>query len=227
VSCLRRSLAVAALALLAVTVAVPAAAVPSDDEILEILRERVGGHADRIGIVVGVIEPDGRRIVAYGSAGADAARPLDGDTLFEIGSITKVFTALLLADMASNGELDLDDPVENLLPRGVDVPERGGRSITLRELAMHHSGLPRLPTNMHPAEPDNPFADYTIEQLYAFLSEYELPRDIGARYEYSNVGFGLLPATLRCSGRRGNAHGRRCPRSGSSPSSAATRSRRG
>src|SRR5690606_15002827 len=106
--------------------------------------------------------------------------------------------------------------------RGVDVPERGGRSITLRELAMHHSGLPRLPTNMHPAEPDNPFADYTIEQLYAFLSEYELPRDIGARYEYSNVGFGLLPATLRCSGRRGNAHGRRCPRSGSSPSSAAT-----
>src|SRR5690606_9535931 len=110
---------------------------------LEMLRQRVGEDANRVGIVVGVIEPEGRRVVAYGSAGAEADRPVDGDTLFEIGSVTKVFTALLLVDSVERGEVALDDPVEMYLPTGVDVPERGGRSITLRELAMHHSGLPR------------------------------------------------------------------------------------
>lgn len=191
-----RRMLFAAVLVLSAAAAVPAAAVPSDDEILEILRGRVAEHADRVGIVVGVIEPDGRRVVAFGNAGADAERPLDGDTLFEIGSITKVFTALLLADMADGGDVDLDDPVAKFLPSGVDVPERGGRSITLRELAMHHSALPRLPANMNPADPENPYADYTVEQLYAFLSSYELPRDIGARYEYSNLGFGLLGHAL-------------------------------
>jgi len=192
---LKRPLSVAALVLCAVPLD-PARAVPGDDEIREILRERVGEQADRTGIVVGVIEPDGRRIVAYGSAGAGADRPLDGDAVFEIGSVTKVFTALLLADMAEGGEIGLDDPVERYLPDGVNVPERGGRSITLRELALHHSGLPRLPGNMDPADPTNPYADYSVEQLYAFLSSHELQRDIGAQYEYSNLGYGLLGHAL-------------------------------
>lgn len=192
----RRILSIAAALVFCVIAFQPALAVPSDEAILEILRQRVGERGDRIGIVVGVVESDGRRVVAYGSPGADAERPLDGDTVFEIGSVTKVFTALLLAGMAEEGEVDLDDPVERYLPEGVTVPKRGGRSITLRELAMHHSGLPRLPTNLSPADPENPYADYSVEQLYAFLSGYELPRDIGAEYEYSNLGVGLLGHAL-------------------------------
>src|SRR5690606_33087648 len=97
------------------------------------------------GIVVGVLEPQGRRIVAGGPEGDE---PFDGDTLFEIGSISKVFTALLLADMANKGEVSLDDPAAKYLPAGATMPERGGKQITLADLSTHMSGLPRLPDNM-------------------------------------------------------------------------------
>ncbi len=142
--------------------------------------------------MVGVIEPRGRRVIAYGSLEKGDKRPLDGDTLFEIGSITKVFTALLAADMAQRGELKLDDPIVKYLPPGTKIPERNGRQITLVDLATHTSALPRMPSNFRPKDPENPYADYTVEALYSFLSSYELPRDIGAKFEYSNLGFGLL-----------------------------------
>jgi serine-type D-Ala-D-Ala carboxypeptidase/endopeptidase len=171
-------------------------AVPSDAEILDVLTERIGEHRERIGIVVGVIEPEGRRVLAFGSTGTEPGTPVDGDTVFEIGSVTKVFTALLLADMAARGDVGMDDPVAEHLPPGVAVPTRGGRLITLRDLAMHRSALPRLPGNMAPADIANPYADYSIEQLYAFLSSHELTRDIGAEYEYSNLGAGLLGHAL-------------------------------
>jgi CubicO group peptidase (beta-lactamase class C family) len=167
-----------------------------DAEIRAILEERVGDDRDSIGIVVGVIEPQGRRIVAYGSTGGSPSRPVDGDTVFEIGSVTKVFTSLLLADMVEKGELALSDPIAESLPSGVTAPERGGRQITFFDLATHTSGLPRLPTNMRPANPGNPYADYSVDQLYGFLSNYALPRDIGAQYEYSNYGVGLLGNVL-------------------------------
>ena len=76
------------------------------------------------------------------------------------------------------------------------MPERGGRQIALVDLATHTSGLPRLPTSFKPKDPSNPYADYTVEQLYSFLATYELPRDIGALYEYSNLGGGLLGHVL-------------------------------
>ena len=172
------------------------APVPGNDEIRRILVERVDVQKQSIGIVVGVIDPHGRRIVAYGSLDKGDPRKLDGDTLFEIGSITKVFTALLAADMAQRGAVKLDDPVAKFLPATVKMPERNGRQITLADLATHTSGLPRLPTNMRSKDPMNPYADYTEEQLFSFLSSYELPRDIGVRYEYSNLGFGLLGLAL-------------------------------
>ncbi len=160
-------------------------------EIQKILVERVDTHRQSVGIVVGVIEPAGRRIVTYGRASTTDARPLDGDTVFEIGSMTKVFTSLLLADAVQRGEVALADPISKYLPAGVKVPERG-RAITLQDLSMHVSGLPRMPGNMTPKDPENPFADYSVEQLYQFLSTYQLPRDVGAQYEYSNLGAGLL-----------------------------------
>jgi CubicO group peptidase (beta-lactamase class C family) len=170
--------------------------IPPDSEIRKILVERIDKDRQSVGIVVGVIEPTGRRIVAYGSLDKGDERPLDGDTLFEIGSVTKVFTSLLLADMVQRREVALTDPVTKYLPAGVKMPERGGRQITLQDLATHTSGLPPLPSNLTPKDPANPYADYSIEQLYQFLSTYQLTRDIGSKYQYSNVGGGLLGHVL-------------------------------
>jgi CubicO group peptidase (beta-lactamase class C family) len=173
----------------------PSSVVP-DAEIRKILVDRIDAQRQSVGIVVGVIEPAGRRVVAYGSLAKGDTRPLNGDTIFEIGSITKVFTSLLLADAVERHEVALTDPVAKFLPAKVKVPERGGRSITLQDLSTHTSGLPRVPTNLAPKDPANPYADYSAEDLYTFLSGYQLTRDIGAQYEYSNLGGGLLGHTL-------------------------------
>ncbi len=122
--------------------------------------------------------------------------------MFEIGSITKVFTASVLASMVARGEVRLDDPVARYLPPSVKAPTRGGKEITLAHLATHTSGLPRLPPDLQPSDPANPYADCTVDQMYQFLSAYALPRDIGAQYEYSNLGMGLLgPALARRAGK--------------------------
>ena len=167
----------------------------SDADITRILAERIDAQQQSVGIVVGVLEPGGRRVLSHGHPAKGDPRRVDGDTVFEIGSITKVFTALLLADAVERGEVALSDPVTRYLPASVKVPQRG-RAITLGDLASHVSGLPRLPTNMASTNPRNPYADYTVDQLYAFLSGYELPRDAGAQYEYSNLGGGLLGHVL-------------------------------
>ncbi len=169
---------------------------PSDAEIRQVLVSRIDTQQQSVGIVVGVVEPRGRRVVAYGHVEKSDPRPLDGDTIFEIGSATKVFTSLLLADMVQRGEVALDDPVAKYLPSTVTMPQRNGRAITLVDLATHTSGLPRMPTNFAPKDPANPYADYSVAQLYQFLSAYQLTRDIGSQYEYSNLGGGLLGHVL-------------------------------
>jgi serine-type D-Ala-D-Ala carboxypeptidase/endopeptidase len=166
--------------------------VPSTDEIREILVERIDRQKRAVGIVVGVIEPAGRRVVAYGSLANGDPRTLDGDTIFEIGSISKVFTSLVLADMVNRKEVNLEDPAAKYLPENVKMPERNGKSITLLDLSTHTSGLPRLPSNLKLKDPHNPYADYGVDDLYQFLSSYTLPRDPGSEVEYSNLGAGLL-----------------------------------
>jgi serine-type D-Ala-D-Ala carboxypeptidase/endopeptidase len=188
--------AVAMLFSFAMSQSAPETLMPSDSEIRQMLVDRIDVQHQSVGIVVGVIGPEGRRVIAYGQLEKSDPRPLDGNTIFEIGSATKVFTSLLLADMVQRGVVALDDPVAKYLPPGVTMPERNGRSITLVDLATHTSGLPRLPTNMSPKDPANPYADYSVEQLYQFLSTYQLTRDIGSQYEYSNLGGGLLGHVL-------------------------------
>jgi serine-type D-Ala-D-Ala carboxypeptidase/endopeptidase len=166
--------------------------VPSTEEIHEILVRRIDQQRQAVGIVVGVIEPKGRRVVAYGNLANGDPRTLDGDTIFEIGSISKIFTSLLLADMVSRNEVTLDDSAAKYLPENVKVPERSGKSITLLDLSTHTSGLPRLPSNLKPKDLHNPYADYAVDNLYHFLSGYTLPRDPGSEFEYSNLGGGLL-----------------------------------
>ena len=170
--------------------------IPSDDEIKKILVDRIDVRRQSVGIVAGVIENNQKSVIPYGHLDMDDPRPLNGDTVFEIGSITKVFTKLLLADMAQRGEVALDDPVGKYLPSTVRMPERNGRAITLIDLATHTSGLPREAGNMSYTDTGNPYADYTIDQLYEFLSNYSLKRDIGSEREYSNLGFGLLGHAL-------------------------------
>ena len=164
--------------------------VPTDSTILAVIKSRVDAKLVP-GVIVGFLDPEGRRrIITYGSSGTP--RPLDGNTVFEIGSISKTFTGTILADMALRGELGLDDPLSRHLP-GSKTPSRGGREITLTDLATHTSGLPRAPNNFGVVEdPLNPAAHYTPDKLYAFLSGYTLQRDIGIDYEYSNVGYMTL-----------------------------------
>ena len=170
-------------------------AVLPDKDIRAILVDRIDVQRQGVGIVAGVIDPSGRRTVAYASTRKEEG-PVDADTVFEIGSVTKVFTSLLLADAVRRGEVALTDPVSKYLPPNVKVSERGGKKITLVDLATHTSGLPNMPTNFHPKDPGNPFADYTEAQLYELLSSVALTRDIGSQYEYSNLGAGLLGLAL-------------------------------
>jgi len=168
----------------------------AEEAILAILQDRVEIARQCVGIVAGVTDGSGRRIAAYGRSGSTNTRPIDGDTVFEIGSITKVFTALLLAEMATHGEVALEDPVTKYLPAEVKLPSRGRKRITLVDLATYTSGLPRMPHNFKPKDNDNPYADYTVQQLYEFLSGYTLQFDPGTHYEYANLGFGLLGHAL-------------------------------
>jgi len=172
------------------------AATADPKEVQQILKDAVDNQRT-VGIVVGIIDANGQTIFSCGKTAADG-RSIDGDTVFEIASVTKTFTATLLADMVKQGLVKLDDPVAKFLPENVKVPARGGKEITLLDLATHRSGLPRLPTNWAPANPLNPYADYTAERLFAFLSSYALSRDIGASFEYSNLGAGLLGEALAC-----------------------------
>ena len=161
-----------------------------DSEIREILRECVEKDKRTPGIAVGWLDTNGARIVCFGTRDGKVA--VDGDTVFEIGSATKTFTATLLELMVERGEMALDDPAQRFLPSSVAMPKRGGKEITLRDLVTHTSALPRLPSNLNPKDAENPYADYTVEQLYQFLDGCKLTRDIGAKYEYSNLGVGLL-----------------------------------
>jgi CubicO group peptidase (beta-lactamase class C family) len=142
------------------------------------------------------VDEKGPRVFARGVRENGETAPVNGDTLFEIGSVTKVFTATLLQEMVDSGEVTLNDPISKFLPHGVETPMRKAKEITLVDLATQTSGLPRLPDNLDPKDPENPYADYTVEQLYAFLSRYELKRDIGRKFEYSNLGLGLLGHVL-------------------------------
>jgi len=120
----------------------------------------------------------------------------DARTIYEIGSVTKVFTGLLLADAVQRGEVKLDTPISALLPPGVKSPKRDGHEITLEQLATHFSGLPRIPGNMPQGSLDDPYAGYGRDKLFKFLGSCELKHTPGEKYDYSNLGMGLLGTLL-------------------------------
>lgn len=171
-------------------------AVPVREPIRTTLQKTVGTRDKVAGMVAVVVDESGANTVAYGSSGVFGVK-LDERTVFEIGSVTKVMTALLLTDMAARGEVAMDDPVAKYLPSSVTVHERG-RPITLLDLAHYDSGLPKLPGNL-PANwwtSQNPFGDYTVENLYDFISRCVPEFAPGTHFEYSSLGFGLLGLAL-------------------------------
>ncbi len=143
------------------------------------------------GMSIGVIRGDQQTTVHLGAAGQAGNTPTD-DTIYEIASISKVFTGLLLADAVTRNELRLDQPAQDLLPDGVKMPSLQDKPITLEQIATHRSGLPRLANNMPSLQSDNPYVDYTSDLAHRFLNEHQLQRAPGEKHEYSNFAFALL-----------------------------------
>lgn len=162
-------------------------------------------------LVVGVVDERGPRVFGFGRRADSSTEPPDGDSVFEIGSVTKVFTGTLLADMAERGLVNIDDPVNKLLPADIGPLRCAGHEMRLVDLATHTSGLPRMPANWSPQDGTDPYADYTTEKLFEFLKEHAKPslsRAVGntltnllgkknqPKWEYSNLGVGLLGTLL-------------------------------
>jgi D-alanyl-D-alanine-carboxypeptidase/D-alanyl-D-alanine-endopeptidase len=147
-----------------------------------VLAKSTGG-----GIVIGVYDHGQSRVFAFGTA--------QPDSMFEIGSLTKTFTGLILAQMVLQKKVSFDDPVRTLLPDGTVIKPLGAE-ITLLDLATQHSGLPRMPDNFHPANIANPYVDYHAAQMYAYMNKHGVGRANDTIFLYSNFGFGLLGQTL-------------------------------
>jgi CubicO group peptidase (beta-lactamase class C family) len=174
----------------------PSAPIPSDHAIQKLISTRVDAERRNVGIVVGIVTPAGRRIVSHGRASLEEPRSLDGNTVFEIGSVTKVFTSILLADMVRRGEVNLTDSVFGYLPPPASRAH-GNRTITLADLATHTSGLPLWPSGI-PATRDGVLAmgAYTEAKLLDYLSTFDVPPDVGQKWAYSNVDAGVLGLAL-------------------------------
>ena len=172
-----------------------------EEEIENIIQPMVNSKKT-VGAAVGIIKPGCEKEMFFFGEKTKGRRDLpDENTLFEIGSINKTMTGVVLADMVLKGAINLDDAVEDHLPGVVNFPRYNSEKIRFKHLANHTSSLPRVIGGAVPTFPENPFTDHTKEMLYDFLDGYTLPRPIGSEEEYSNLAFGLLGHTLGENGR--------------------------
>jgi D-alanyl-D-alanine-carboxypeptidase/D-alanyl-D-alanine-endopeptidase len=156
-----------------------------------ILRQIVG--KSNASVVVGLLDPNGTKVFGFGNISTTNNVPVNGDTLFNIASLTKTFTTLVLADLVKEGVMNLDDPIEKYLPYNVTVPQYNGTKITLGDLATHTSGLPFMPSNIwlnNTVGDLNP--NYNSTQMYQALSNTTLLSEPGTKFLYSDFGLGLL-----------------------------------
>ena len=165
------------------------------------LRKRVANMGEKYvakrpnaGLVIGVLQRGNRYVQGFGRVNSTSTNPPNGETIFEIGSVTKVFTGITLARMANAGLVKLDDPIARHLPGEVVCPKKNNHQITLLHLATHTSGLPRLPDNFNATVKDeqNPYVTYKASDLYKDLATAKLSCEPGSKSDYSNYGFGLL-----------------------------------
>ena len=145
------------------------------------------------GLVIGVLQRGKQHVQGFGTVGTTNGSPPNGQTIYEIGSITKVFTAIALAQAAEDGLLKLEDRISESLPKDVVLPDGKAREITFVHLATHSSGLPRLPKNFFAVvgNDPNPYTLYKTRHMYDALRQVEV-KEPGKKADYSNFGFGLL-----------------------------------
>lgn len=153
------------------------------------------GHATT-GTAVAVRQGEHELVLVSGAISHRSPQPIQPDTRFEIGSLTKTFTALLLAEMAANGEVNYDDPIDRYLPLRYTWPT----PITLLHLATHSSGLPRLPLRLWPSAAlswhTNPYRALSPHKVADALNRARPRTTPGTRVRYSNFGVGLLGQAL-------------------------------
>jgi serine-type D-Ala-D-Ala carboxypeptidase/endopeptidase len=151
-----------------------------------LLLNQVKEFMPNISMVIGIVSPNGTQVYNYGNISEENSTNVNGDSIFDIGSITKTFTTTLLVDMVKRGLISLDDPIGRYLPDDVKVPTYNGKIITIEDLATHNSGLPDFPIGW------NRNQSYTNEQVYNFLSNITLQSEPGVFANYSDFGMGLL-----------------------------------
>jgi CubicO group peptidase (beta-lactamase class C family) len=163
------------------------------DELRSRVDEIAARHLEqgRASFAIGVHRLGREATFFYGDAGRDLGTPT-ADTLYELGSVTQVFTAAVLAAFVQRGMVRLEDPLQRFVPKGITVPSYQGRPIRLVDLATHTSGLPR--------EVPHQGATLTLEQMWEFLNRYKLDHEPGVEYLYSNLGFALLGRALAKAG---------------------------
>jgi CubicO group peptidase (beta-lactamase class C family) len=161
------------------------------------------GQGKSVGLAVALVTPTNETIMTFGHPWLFSATPTSADTLFEIGSITKTFTALTLARQIEHGAVRLEEPVQELLPSGVQLPQ-DARGITLRQLTTHSSGFPRMPDHWSPVRGlgmllcgTDPYAGYTEADLLSDVRTVKLESKPGTQASYSNFGMTLLGYLLR------------------------------
>ena len=178
------------------------------DKLKETIQSLVANNKTNAAIVVGFVDPNGTQFYGYGNVSNANPITVDKDTIFAIGSITKVFTTILLADMVDRGLVNLDDQIEKYLPPSIKVPSFNGQKITLENLATHNSGLPEFPgshcvSNFNGTDKDDDTLQsrlffiecdktYTFDQLYQDLSNITLTSEPGLKFDYSTFGISLL-----------------------------------
>jgi len=119
------------------------------DQIKALINTLVDKNNTNTAIAIGLIDRNGTQFYGHGKmSNTNTSTTVDENTIFAIGSITKVFTTTLLADMTNKGLFKLDDPIEKYLPSNVKVPQYKGHKISIEDLATHTSGLPNFPSNL-------------------------------------------------------------------------------
>lgn len=168
-----------------------AVAAMDDSALAAVLDRRLEGDASGACMAAAVIDGAGVARAFRCADPADAGR-IGPDAAFEIGSVTKTMTAILMAELILRGEASLDDPLADHLPEGTAVPEHAGQPIRLRHIVTHTSGLPRMPPRFAMTNPGDPYADFDSAALLGSLGDVTLAQAPGEAFEYSNFGSMLL-----------------------------------
>ena len=148
------------------------------------------------GLSIGILRNGKTTFYGYGETARGNRQIPNDHTIFEIGSISKTFTAILLALAVDDGKAKLDDPVNKYLPDSIPPLEYEGVPVTLETMSNHSSGIPRMPSNFPMTDPGNPYKDYDVNDLFSFYKNFKLTRKPGTKYEYSNLAVGTLGVIL-------------------------------